>query len=340
MAADYQVTRQTEIKIPKGSRVVVGALDDNMVYPTLVWAHSLDRGASNPVHVLIGHLSGSLSTSHKAFLEKTLLSLNISHEFVELTSDPRFISQGHISPTTFAKFILADLVPGLNVWIDIDTVTTPGWDSLFEEIEKTPQDSLLVVAERGDRLAGDSGLHSKPSELAFNAGVLGWPARKRIPWSEALDDSSVVQTQEQYLFNKLYESHTAFISERFNTLSYRYHSLSDSEPPFVVHYAGAHKPWHLPRRYVRRCENYGTLWSLWFEAEKALLRDLKNLGTVELVVPLQKAALWSGKFDKTRDHRGREFLRLLSWLGPLGWVVVALLIPWKRLIPRGTHPLH
>ena len=325
---------------PSGSPVVSGAVDDVMAYAVLPWAYSLHTRATRRPHFVIGYLPGRLSDLNREALASALEYLSISHEFSLLSHDARFIHQGHISPTTFTKFQLADLIPGQHVWIDIDTVATAGWDHIFSEISSAPSGAHLVVATRGDRPPAQPGKPSKPSDLVFNAGVLGWPARNRIPWSGALDSAEIGETQEQQLFNSLYANHLWTISERFNTLTYRYDQVDSSQLPLIMHYAGAHKPWHVPRRFSGACLRHQCPWSLWFQLEKELLSKLSGYRNLEDVVRLQSEALRSGALGVSGEQRGRALLHALRILGPLGWMAVVLAKPFSRLIPKGTHPLH
>ena len=320
--------------------VVVGAIDDNMVYPVLVWAHSLHSTASSPPHLVIGFIEGLLSERNRTIVERVLTQLEISHEFLELAPDTRFITQGHISPTTFTKFLLADAISGRNVWIDVDTVATRGWDTIFTLVAESPREAKLVVADRGKGHVSAPNTMVKPSDLLFNAGVLGWPARPRLPWSNQLDDANVVDTQEQFLSNSLYAPHLAHIPESYNTLTYRRDHLRDGVVPYIVHYAGAHKPWHLPRRFTPVCSSYRCPWSLWFDTERELLAAIKDSPQVRQVEDLKVQALSSGVIGTSRNYSGRVFLKTLSRIGILGWMVIVLAKPFARWIPRGTHPLH
>ena len=323
-----------------GIPIVSGAVDDGMAYAVLPWAYSLHTRASTPPHFVIGFLEGSLSAGNREALRSALEFLSISHEFVLLEPDARFIRQGHISPTTFTKFQLADLLTGQHVWIDIDTVSTPGWDDIFSEISGAPASAHLIVAARVDQAHTQHATTKKPSDLAFNAGVLGWPARTRFPWSEALDNAEVVDTQEQSLFNTLYGKHLFTVSERFNTLTYRHDRVDYSELPLITHYAGAHKPWHVPRRFSGACLRHHCPWSLWFQVEKELLAKLENYRSLPEIARLRSEALGSGDFGLAGDQRGRALLHILRFLGPVGWIAVVLARPFRRFIPRGTHPLH
>ena len=320
--------------------LVVGAIDDNMVYPVLVWAFSLHNTSMTPPHIVIGFLTGLLSKRNRKVVGNILTYLGVSHEFLELAPDARFIAQGHISPTTFTKFLLADEIIGLNVWIDVDTVATKGWDSIFDVIAQSSEEARLVVAERGNGGSRNPKHIVKPSDLVFNAGVLGWPERPRLPWSEQLDSVEMAETQEQFLFNSLYASHLAQIPETFNTLTYRKDHVRDTPPPFIVHYAGAHKPWHMPRRFSPVCTSYRCPWSLWFHAEENMFGAIAHSPHVNEVHELKNQSLTSGAIGKSRDYSGRALLRTLQRLGFLGWVLIFVAKPFSRRIPRGTHPLH
>ena len=320
--------------------VVVGAIDDNMVYPVLVWAHSLHSTASSPPHFVIGFIEALLAERNRTIVERVLTHLEISHEFLELAPDTRFITQGHISPTTFTKFLLADAISGLNVWIDVDTAATRGWDTIFTLVAESPKKTKLVVADRGKGQVATQNTMVKPSDLLFNAGVLGWPARPRLPWSDQLDHADVVDTQEQFLFNSLYASDLAYVPESYNTLTYRRDHVRDGALPFIVHYAGAHKPWHMPRRFTPVCSSYLCPWSLWFQAERNMSAAIENSPHAKQVEELKVQALTSGVIGKSRDFSGRVFLKILQRMGILGWIVLVLAKPFARWIPRGTHPLH
>ena len=328
------------VNLPEGTRVVSGAVDDTMAYAVLTWAHSLSAHGNTRPHLIIGYLDGLLSGRNRNTLTLALDFLSISHEFVLLDRDDRFIQQGHISPTTFTKFQLADLIPIEHVWIDIDTVATSGWEDIFSEIASAPSRAKLVVSERGEVATGVQGSGQQSSELAFNAGVLGWPARPRIPWSKALDELDLTETQEQYLFNALYANHLITVSERFNALTYRYDRVDPQHRPFITHYAGAHKPWHLPRRYSRTCMGHHCPWSLWFEEEQRMLHHLQRFEHLDDIIRLQEEALRSGSWGLAGNQRGRALLHVLRILGPLGWVPLFLAKPFRHILPRGTHPIH
>ena len=309
---------------------VVCAIDSQMVYALAVVMSSLQRTATEPFRLTIGYLAGTLSEGDRAYLGRVMDHLGISYAFSDLGNDPRFITQGHISPTTFAKFLLADQNPDAHLWLDADTAALPGWDSIFGMLDSTTPQHGLLVAERGVDKHG----------LPFNAGVLGWPAGPRRDWSARLNELEVVDTQEQYLFNELYAPTAKAVSERYNSLTYRIDRIPKSEPPFIIHYAGAHKPWHLPRSLSAPCSRHSCPWSAWFAAEAEFLQGIGDASLLKETQRWQRQALRSGKVRWQRDHAGLIFLRILVTLGPLGQVLVGLLGPLASRAPRGTHPLH
>ena len=329
---------QNERASGNSDRVVTMAVDDNMAYAACVLISSLQHSSREPFTITLGHLTGTLSAVSQDLLRMVCSSLGIPLKLKELRPDARFITQGHISATTFTKFQLSDLHEEPHLWIDADTVALPGWDALFEVVSTAPPHAGLVVAERG--AVGGSKELGDPSSLPFNAGILGWPRGRRRDWSSALDDVEIVSTQEQFLLNSLY-SHTALrVSEKFNMLTYRIDSLRPQDLPFIIHYAGAHKPWQLSPRFRRECLRHRCPWSQWFAAEKLLLDTLAVPALRHSLARAAESALHSGVVSAGREHTGLRVIKTLNFLGPLGWLVIwgARLI--RRRVPRGTHPLH
>ena len=322
---------------PHSIRHVVCAVDSQMVYGLSILLSSLRNTGHGDFSLTIGYLGGRLSEDDRAFLGEVTKELEIDTEFLPLPDRDIFITQGHISPTTFAKFLLGDEYPTAHVWIDADTVALAGWDQLFEEVAACSPAEGLVVAERGSNSSSQQG---KPPDLPFNAGVLGWPAGERRGWETPLGSLAVVDTQEQFLFNELYASTARRVSEKFNLLTYRVDSLDPNDMPHIIHYAGAHKPWHLRRDLDKACLDHHCPWSAWFEAERKLLDRLKMTPLGNELERRQKVALTTGTIRLRRDHTGYNFLRLLTGLGPAAPIVINVLRLLKQWVPRGTHPVH
>jgi lipopolysaccharide biosynthesis glycosyltransferase len=317
---------------------VVCAIDSNMAYALIVVVSSLKSAESSPFDLTVGYLDNTLPESDRQFITRACAHLGVTVIFMVLASDARFITQGHISPTTFAKFLLADALPEAHLWLDADTIASSGWDTIFEDIDRATLDEGLVAARRGT--SSPKASQNASTELTFNAGVLGWPAGQRRNWREPLDSLEVVDTQEQFLFNLLYAKSARFVSERFNTLTYRLDTIPAEDPPFIIHYAGAHKPWHLRRPLAHHCTEYRCPWSAWFRAESHLLEGAGGTPLAQELATRQHQALRTGRVRWQRDHSGYLLLRLLTALGPLSPSIVFLLRAFSRWAPGGTHPLH
>lgn len=316
---------------------VTCAIDSQMVYALTVLLASLRSNASQPFIVTVGYLEESLPAHAQDFIAEVADFLSISLDFQPLPHHAEFITQGHISPTTFAKFLLADYVKDAHLWIDADTIGLPGWDSIFDEIYASSEAEGLVVSVRSGEREFDP---AKPSSLAFNAGVLGWPLGNRRNWREPLSSLALVETQEQFLFNELYASTARRIAEEYNLLSYRVEAVDPHKLPRIIHYAGAHKPWHLRRNLSQDCLDYSCPWASWFQAENNLLEAAKSSQLQDDLLDWQRIALRSGKVRLRRDHSGYNFLRILTAAGSLGFIVIRLVSLLKQWVPRGTHPIH
>lgn len=335
MKRNSSATRNTGNRVKTGH--VVCAIDSQMVLGLAVLLSSMKNQTTQQFVVTIGYLEGNLPRRDRNFLQGIAHQLKIKVSFQELVNRRQFIRQGHISPTTFTKFLLSDIFETPHVWIDADAVALPGWDQIFQQLEGCSDSESLVVAARGTSKKPSK---DGPSGLAFNAGVLGWPAGKRKDWETPLSDMGPVATQEQFLFNQLYSNFTKTISEKFNLLTYRVDSLEPSEMPFIIHYAGAHKPWHLRRDLTHGCLNHICPWSAWFRAEKRLMEEIRATELEPELTVRQKDALRSGRIQARRDHSGYNLLRALTALGPMAGFVIKFLSTLKQWIPRGTHPIH
>jgi len=316
---------------------VVCAVDSQMVYGLAILLSSLARTSSRPFRLTIGYLDDLLPIEDRSFLEMITEFLTLESSFMRLPHRDIFITQGHISPTTFAKFLLGEEIKTPHLWIDADTVGLPGWDAIFNEIAECSEREGLVVAQRGD---GKLSSRPSPDHLSFNAGVLGWPASVRRDWEGPLAALGAVDTQEQFLFNQLYAPTAKTISEKFNLLVYRVKTLDPDDMPYIIHYAGAHKPWHLRRDLSHLCITYSCPWSAWFRAEKELFAAVHETPLWDELVRRRTQALRSGRIRLRRDHSGYNFLRLLTALGPVGPLLAGFIAVLKQWVPRGTHPIH
>ena len=314
-------------------RRVVCAIDSQMTYALAVLLGSLARSRGVEFRVTVGYLEDTLAPSDRELISTVAEELSIELDFMPLPSHPLFIAQGHISPTTFTKFLLADAIPGAHLWLDADTVVLEGWDSVFSRIDATTEEQGLLVARRSGGRQVDKG-------MAFNAGVLGWPAASRRDWEQPLKSLELVDTQEQFLFNSLYAASANEMPEKYNSLTYRLDRFEPNDPPFIIHFAGAHKPWHLRRDLTHHCITYSCPWSVWFHAEQNLFSDLADRPVLDKVRYYRDQALTASSARGGRDQGGLRLLCALRALGPVAPAIIWTLRLLKQWVPRGTHPIH
>ena len=109
--------------------------------------------------------------------------LNIECEYLnsEIESER---SQGHVSATSIYRLVFFDLMPDSFVYIDVDTLPRPGWDSILETqfdnsafvVRAAPDWPERVAHQRkywGDKKTmGLKFNHAYETEFYFNSGVM------------------------------------------------------------------------------------------------------------------------------------------------------------------------
>jgi lipopolysaccharide biosynthesis glycosyltransferase len=299
--------------------LVALALDDKMLYGFLVLAYSLVKTARKDIFLLVGYFPEKLSQANVDLLSTFLDWLGVDYDVVRYLPHALFSERRHLTMTTFLKFVISDELPRPHLWLDIDTVVTSGWDELFDAIDTAAPEAALIVAEKIEgpqtRFEG------------FNAGVLGWTKAPRQEWYATLSSLPEKRfSSEQFLFNTLYQGKTQRVSSQFNFLSSWHQEFDKDNPPRVVHFSGPLKPWHLHRAHSRNWEGINSTWSLWFQAEEDLLREIRRTPLVNRVNSAARTALFSGRLHTGKGSAASWVLRLLALLGPLGAPVVWALV--------------
>ena len=290
--------------------VIALALDNRMVYGFMVLAHAIQQTASTAPFLLVGFFSGQLSAANQSLVTRFLEWLEIEHQLVELTPHPLFTERRHLTITTFSKFVISDMVPSPHLWLDIDTIVRPGWDTIFDSIKSTPAGISLVVAEKLDSP------HTRFE--GFNAGVLGWTDKPRAQWIEQLGLLPEKRfSSEQFLFNNLYKDNVATVGSDYNFLASWHQQLSEHDPQ-IIHYSGPVKPWHLARRHVKAWRNINSTWQFWFDAELALNDRAEGSSLEQEIVKHRAIGLHSGRLHTGKGSLANWVMKLLAIAGPLG----------------------
>ena len=314
--------------------VVAIGVDDKVVYPALILLYSLSVSTTSPFRVEIGFFEGHLKEKNRRAIEVICGGLGIQIEFREFPFLANlFISKRHITPTTFLKFLFADEITEAFVWLDVDVIVLPGWESIFDEMASPVSPFELVVAHKAD-----------PTAKGFNAGVLGWPAKKiRREWRESvLASASEGFSLEQDIFNRLYADVLHWLPVSYNYVSlwenYQEGLPSDIK---ILHYAGPLKPWFLKPSLAHSCIRAECSWKIWFRFQELFhgAPELTDVGP-------EMKALRESALDAYSDFTRRlPFFRLVracnSWFGQITLfpIVAAVWALREKSIPN-SHPFH
>ncbi len=254
-------TRRTVDKSRSLPDLVTLGVDDNVVYPALLLIFSLHRAKTPRLEVQVGYFTGHLSLPNQRAIMSVASGLGIDLSLREFAFDKDlFVGKRHITPTTFLKFLFADLLLDPFLWLDVDTIVLPGWELIFERLAEAESTTELLVARKANIQATE-----------FNAGVLGWPRRLvRREWRQQVSSKSAEGfSLEQDIFNALYKDALEWVPPGFNFVAL-WEDLVDQLPGdlSVLHYAGPLKPWFLKEHHKNSCKKAKCLWAQWFEFEE------------------------------------------------------------------------
>jgi len=237
-------------------RVVISAVDNNYVLPLLVMIHSAKKNSNNDFQFVLGYDSKILSAANVKLIEECLTLLKVPFSTIGLTLDGRFKDNHHIMATSYARLPMADVLPGLVLWLDADLICKPGWDDIFELFD----DNLggNTVAGARDSVVTSSNFRENTQNLAlvkmqeryFNAGVLIincslWQlsnTSERWPAVVKNYDNLGFNFSDQCVLNFLFEDSHQPLPSEFNVLAF-YSSRTAREQAKILHFAGIVKPW-------------------------------------------------------------------------------------------------
>lgn len=302
------------------------------MYPFCIWVSSLLATESSRFDLVVGFLPGKLSETNQDFVVRFCAELDVKISLKEYETHDLFQDIRHLTSTTFLKFRVSDEISSPHLWIDLDTIGLPGWDSIFDDINLASASDGLVVAKKLDI-----------STKSFNAGVLGWPRGSRRSWAQALSELPEQRfSAEQGLFNLLYGATAKRVPVLFNLVSFWVDAIDPDNRPKILHFAGPSKPWHLDRKLSAHCYRHDCPWHLWFDAEAELLRrPLPSEIRDEL-------ARYRSESLATSANQKADFfsIRIIRWLGDTGrsklffFHLIQYFISLLRLPIRNLHPFH
>lgn len=272
--------------------------------------------------------SNPVEEDNVRFVEKCLRDIEIAHSFV---SFPLKEGKRYVSGISKSKLSFLDRPFATFLWLDSDTLVLGGLGEL-KELLNVPG-SIYVVPRSGDL---DN----------FNSGVFAVSEyEKQFEWSdfEVSDFFSDQRTLQQAFKGK-----TSSIDSNFNILAPWGASRSivetETQPPYILHYVGEIKPWHINPKLAENCIGAKCSFARWFEVEQQLLGSLSNENREEFLERRRSASRYKPK------HTSKLTYLLMSWQSKtsLGLPVAHLIGFFLRLTARtfgrnciyDFHPYH
>lgn len=249
---------------------IVCNIDDNYIMPYMTTVYSLRK--NNPdtpfhIHIISAGLQARTEEAINSF--STTQQMVVSYYALDKNWVDRNLPQltGHISTATFFRCFMGDLLPTdihRVLYLDCDLIITDHLDELWSF---DLQGAVVGVVEDMWALCGIEGerLGYPTSYSYFNAGVLLIDMDK---WREmdmthlSLDYMSkyreVLRFNDQDILNGLLYNHRKWLPVRYNMQDGFYrrrrrflpeHLIPEVDAclnrPAILHYTGAHKPWHF-----------------------------------------------------------------------------------------------
>jgi lipopolysaccharide biosynthesis glycosyltransferase len=260
---------------------VASGVDNNYVFPLLVMLNSARDNSFKDINFYLGYSGSSLSIQNRNRISKVCRMLDISVEFVELKYDldTNISTSSHLTEVTYYRLLLADQLHQTFLWLDSDIILFKSWDSIFDQYEKIEVDIIAlavqdpIVLENSDLVKTNLALKLSGNEY-FNAGVflinpVLWRTNKLdVFWKTLISRYSEYgfKFQDQDVLNYTLRGRVKLIPADYNFIVSRNFS-SNKGSPFIVHYAGALKPWHIPPYLI---------WRLPIETRKIYLAYYSN----------------------------------------------------------------
>jgi len=298
--------------------VVASAVDNNYLWPLLVMLRSAKSTSSSPFRFILGYDVNSFSPDNVKLVETVCLLWDIPAITVQIDLDFQVDPEGYITSATYARLLLADILPSKFLWIDADVLCQYGWDGIFK-ISKESTDEPTVIGIKDPLVQfgiPESQSKNAAVQLAgvqyFNAGVVLLDPNKwrlnRAPekWREAFENSTKLGFlfHDQCILNYLLYDSSKLIPNEFNYLV-----RSDTgrlvRHPFMIHFAGGFKPWHMPEI---------ALWIVSPKVHRDLYRkyaltQIKVITSISFSTPRIAMRLWN---ERLRLRKTDTFLSIVN----------------------------
>lgn len=298
----------------------------------IIYAGEQSKEANVRISWNIFFFKGELSPNDIKACESWFRDSGFDAKFTTVASDPLFGSRRWLTSATFLKLRASEKISGPFLWLDADTFPLAGWTKVFDSVPK--QEEIGAVTQDETGMAAN-----QLSSTYFNAGVMRWNSSARREWKHILQGlPDRRHSSDQVLFNLMYKKHWE-MDKRFNAIWGRL--ITDKEPfprPYVIHYGGAYKPWHLHPEFRQFCVQDSCVWSPFLQSFERFERALKPWSAlVELAAESRRL----GRLHLKKDGLGQVLGRLLDLTHPISYPGVMLLRSVRKLFPKqALHPIH
>jgi lipopolysaccharide biosynthesis glycosyltransferase len=166
-----------------------------------------------------------------------------------------------------------------------------------------------------------------------------WNTDKRPQWRNIAENLPRQRaSSDQVIFNTIYGSFFLDLPGEFNWLAYQANDSEKKNQPYLVHYAGPYKPWHLHPSLYKYCAMDKCTWYPYHETIREILEK------DELKIQIAKWHKKSMLEGQANFGGAATFKSLLSPLYRVP-VLAKLLVSALRLArglfpPQDFHPIH
>lgn len=274
-------------------RLAVG-VDDGYVDTLLIALYSAWLAANQPFQLIVGFVPSELSSKKRKVIAAVMGHLGVPTEFIEVQLPSGAIWEKHISPSSYTRIALADVLEETFVWVDCDVILEPGWDELLSQ--KATQPRMVISAVRDEIINNRPNSSGNKSVVLskgnyFNSGLMlvdakAWSEKGfDLVWKDALSRYTELGFQygDQCVLNYTAAGHVSFLEPKFNVLELLDESIHKGES-VIRHYAGNIKPWHYSsewdyllcivpfrRKAIKR----------FFETRRRLLVEIKDIPEIQ-----------------------------------------------------------
>lgn len=255
--------------------VVVTTVDDNYVMPMTVTVHSAFKNLKSPTsRISLYVIDGGIKPSSKRKAEATLKSDRLDITWLRPDFDRLKVVPKNIILAYYYRLLMAELLPkeiAKVIYLDADMIVLGDLQELWDT---DMEDSFVLAAINGNHLSTAPGLSNyrelqlDPEAEYFNAGILVANLDK---WRESnitevffdffSKNRNTIKTHDQDILNATLAGKWKKVSSQWNQLPFFVYGLyanSEHNPfqdfetlhqvvnnPYVIHYGGMAKPWHL-----------------------------------------------------------------------------------------------